>query len=106
MRRLFRAHGALPVVVAFLTASVGAQQTATPIAFSARDVFDLEWVTDQDYRAPSSEAEQFYAALKLRRVPAAMLRIPDASHSIDAKGSNLIAQAMYTIGWFDKYWGK
>jgi len=58
---------------------------------------------EQDYRAPSSEAEQFYTSLKLRRVPAAMLRIPDASHSIDAKGSNLIAQVMYTIGWFDKY---
>ena len=32
-----------------------------------------------------------------------MLRIPDASHSIDAKGSNLIAQVEYTIGWFDRY---
>ena len=61
---------------------------------------------EQDYRAPSSEAEQFYGALKLRKVPTAMLRIPDASHSIDAKGSNLIAKALYTIGWFDKYRAK
>ena len=61
---------------------------------------------EQDFRAPSSEAEQFYGALKLRKVPTAMLRIPDASHSIDAKGSNLIAKAVYTIGWFDKYRGK
>jgi len=61
---------------------------------------------EQDYRATSSEAEQFYTALKLRRIPAAMLRIPDASHGIDAKASNLIAQVMYTIGWFDKYRGK
>jgi len=58
---------------------------------------------EQDYRAPSSEAEQFYGALKLRKIPVAMVRIPDASHSIDAKGSNLIARAVYTIGWFDKY---
>jgi dipeptidyl aminopeptidase/acylaminoacyl peptidase len=61
---------------------------------------------EQDYRAPSSEAEQFYGALKLRKVPTAMLRIPDASHEIDAKGSNLIAKAVYTIGWFDKYRAK
>jgi dipeptidyl aminopeptidase/acylaminoacyl peptidase len=58
---------------------------------------------EQDYRAPSSEAEQFYGALKLRHVPAAMLRIPNASHSIDSKVSNLIAQYVYTIGWFDRY---
>lgn len=61
---------------------------------------------EQDYRAPSSEAEQFYGALKLRKVPTAMLRIPDASHRIDAKGSNLIAKAVYTIGWFDRYRAK
>ena len=47
-----------------------------------------------------------YGALKLRKVPAAMLRIPDASHSIDAKGSNLIARALCTIGWFHNYRGK
>lgn len=58
---------------------------------------------EQDYRTPSSEAEQFYGALKLRKIPAAMLRISDASHDIAAKGSNIIAQAVYTIGWFDRY---
>jgi len=61
---------------------------------------------EEDFRAPSSEAEQFYGALKLRKVPAAMLRIPGASHSLDAKASTLIARAMYTIGWFDKYGGR
>jgi dipeptidyl aminopeptidase/acylaminoacyl peptidase len=61
---------------------------------------------EEDYRASPSEAEQFYGALKLRKVPTAMLRIPDASHRIDAKGSNLIAKAVYTIGWFDKYRAK
>jgi hypothetical protein len=30
----------------------------------------------------------------------------DASHSSDAKGRNLIARAVYTIGWFDKYRAK
>src|ERR1043165_399885 len=36
----------LPVVVAIVTASVGAQQSATSTKFSARDIFDLEWVSD------------------------------------------------------------
>lgn len=61
---------------------------------------------EEDWRTPASEAEQFYGALKIRKVPTAMLRIPDASHGIDAKGSNLIAKAAYTIGWFDKYRSK
>ena len=30
----------------------------------------------EDYRTPSSEAEQFYGALKIRKVPTAMLRTP------------------------------
>jgi dipeptidyl aminopeptidase/acylaminoacyl peptidase len=58
---------------------------------------------EQDVRTPPSEAEQFYSALKLRKIPSAMLRIPDASHSVEAKGSNLVAQFVYTIGWFNRY---
>src|SRR4051812_46665619 len=41
-----RLHSAVPVFVAFVTASAGAQQTATSTKFSARDIFDLEWVSD------------------------------------------------------------
>ena len=58
-----------------------------------------------DYRTPSEEAEQFYEALKIRKVPAAMVRIPDASHEIAAKPSNLIAKVAYILGWFEKYRG-
>ncbi len=58
-----------------------------------------------DYRTPSEEAEQFYTALKLRKVPAAMVRIPDASHDIAARPSNLIAKVAYILGWFAKYRG-
>ncbi|HEU5219623.1 MAG TPA: S9 family peptidase [Gemmatimonadales bacterium] len=56
-----------------------------------------------DWRTPSSEAEQFYGALKLRKVPTAMLRIPDASHGVEEHPSNLIAKAAYIIGWFNRY---
>ncbi len=56
-----------------------------------------------DYRTPSEEAEQFYEGLKLRKVPAAMVRIPDASHEIAGKPSNMMAKVGYILGWFAKY---
>ena len=56
-----------------------------------------------DYRTPSEEVEQFYEALKLRRVPTAMIRVPDASHEIAAKPSNMMAKVAYILGWFERY---
>src|SRR5436305_11413330 len=41
-----RLHRTIPLASAFVTASVGAQQTATSTKFTARDVFNLEWVSD------------------------------------------------------------
>ena len=41
-----RLHRTIPPLVAFVAVSARAQQTATSTKFSARDVFDLEWVTD------------------------------------------------------------
>ena len=37
-------------------------------------------VGGEDYRTPVSEAEQLYSALKLRRVPTALVKVPGASH--------------------------
>ena len=56
-----------------------------------------------DYRTPISETEQHYQALKLRKVPAAMVRIPDASHGIQKRPSNLIAKVAHILGWFERY---
>jgi len=58
---------------------------------------------ESDHRTPSSEAEQFYQALKLRKVDTALMRIPGASHEINARPSNMLAQVLYTIGWFEKH---
>lgn len=58
---------------------------------------------EQDYRTPMSETEQFYAALKLQGVDAAMVRIQGSGHGIAAKPSNLIRKVAYIIGWFEKY---
>ena len=56
-----------------------------------------------DYRTPSSDAEQFYEALKLRKVPSVMVRVPDASHDISEKPSNMMAKVAYILGWFERY---
>ena len=39
---------------------------------------------EADYRTPISETEQYYQALKLRRIDTAMVRIPGAGHGINA----------------------
>ncbi|MDT8341725.1 MAG: S9 family peptidase [Longimicrobiales bacterium] len=56
-----------------------------------------------DYRTPMSETEQYYAALKLRGVPAAMVRIPEASHGIASRPSQLVAKVAHILGWFQRY---
>lgn len=58
---------------------------------------------EADYRTPISESEQYYMALKLRKIDAALVRIPDASHGIAARPSNLIAKVAHILEWFGKY---
>jgi acylaminoacyl-peptidase len=53
-----------------------------------------------DYRTPSSEAEQFYQALRLRKVDTALVRVPNASHDISARPSLMIGKTAYVLGWF------
>ncbi len=58
---------------------------------------------EADYRTPIAESEQFYIALKLRKIDTALVRIPGAPHGIAQRPSNLIAKADNIIAWFDKY---
>lgn len=60
-------------------------------------------VGDNDLRTPIAEAEQFFHALRLRKVPSAMVRIPGASHSIGQRPSQMLAQVLNTIAWFERY---
>jgi len=55
---------------------------------------------EADYRTPSSEAEQFYQALKLRKIDTALVRVPNASHDISARPSLLIDKVAYILAWF------
>ena len=58
---------------------------------------------EKDYRTPMSESEQYYQALKLRKVPAALVRIQGAGHGIAKRPSNLLAKVGYITQWFSKY---
>ncbi len=56
-----------------------------------------------DLRTPPSEAKQLYHALKLRKIETVLVEIPDASHGIANKPSNLISKVMHTLAWFKKF---
>ncbi len=58
---------------------------------------------ETDYRTPISETEQFFAALQLRGVESAMVRVPGASHGIARRPSHLIAKVLYILEWFERH---
>lgn len=59
-----------------------------------------------DYRTPMSESEQYYQALKLLKVDTALVRIPGASHSINNRPSQMVAQVLNSAAWFERYGAK
>jgi acylaminoacyl-peptidase len=59
---------------------------------------------EADYRTPIEESEQYYQALKLRKVDTVMVRIPEASHGgMVSRPSNLIAKVDNILAWFGRY---
>ncbi len=61
-------------------------------------------VGSEDYRTPVSESEQLYAALQIRGVPTALVKVPGASHGgFTARLSQSAAKASAILAWFDRY---
>jgi acylaminoacyl-peptidase len=56
-----------------------------------------------DYRTPLDQSEQFYQALKIRKVDTILVQIPEASHGIVARPSHLIAKVDNILAWFARY---
>ena len=56
---------------------------------------------EEDYRTPISESEQFYHALKLRRIDTMLVRIPGASHAIVKRPSRLMVKVAHILKWFE-----
>jgi dipeptidyl aminopeptidase/acylaminoacyl peptidase len=61
-------------------------------------------VGSDDYRTPVSESEQYYAALQIRGVPTALVKVPGASHGgFTNRPSQSAAKASAILAWFDRY---
>ena len=58
---------------------------------------------EEDMRTPISESEQFYQALKLRKIDAVMVRVPGSFHGIAGKPSRLNAKIDNMLAWFARY---
>ena len=58
---------------------------------------------EEDYRTPMAESEQYFAALQLRGVDSALVRIPGASHGITARPSRLAVKTAYILEWFARH---
>ena len=62
-----------------------------------------------DLRTPMEETEQYYRALKLRKVDTLMVRVADEYHPYNANPPQLrhpssrLYQILYLRGWFEKY---
>jgi dipeptidyl aminopeptidase/acylaminoacyl peptidase len=56
-----------------------------------------------DLRTPISQTEEFYRALKLRKVPTAMIRFNDEWHGTSSRPSNYLRTQLYLESWFERY---
>jgi len=58
---------------------------------------------EKDLRCPQEQTEQFYQALKLRKVPTAMIRLTDGWHSRSLPPTNFIRVQLYLRNWFERF---
>jgi len=56
-----------------------------------------------DLRTPMPQTEQFYSALKLLKVPTAMVRFNNEWHGTSRTPSNFLRTQAYLKYWFEKY---
>ena len=57
----------------------------------------------QDLRTPMPQTEQFYSALKLLKVPTAMVRFNNEWHGTTTTPSNFVRTQLYLRYWFDRF---
>jgi dipeptidyl aminopeptidase/acylaminoacyl peptidase len=63
---------------------------------------------DIDLRTPLEQTEQYYRALKMRKIPTAMVRLADEYHGFNGDfslrhPSNRVSQILFLRAWFDKF---
>jgi dipeptidyl aminopeptidase/acylaminoacyl peptidase len=56
-----------------------------------------------DLRTPMGQTEEYYEALKILKVPTAMVRFNSEWHGTSSTPSNFLRTQLYLRSWFDKY---
>jgi dipeptidyl aminopeptidase/acylaminoacyl peptidase len=56
-----------------------------------------------DLRTPMPQTEEFYEALKYRKVPTAMIRFNEEWHGTSSRPSNFLRTQLYMRSWFQRY---
>jgi dipeptidyl aminopeptidase/acylaminoacyl peptidase len=57
---------------------------------------------EADLRTPMSQSEEYYRALKMRKVETVLVRMPDEFHGW-RRPSHQLAQQLYLMAWFEKF---
>jgi dipeptidyl aminopeptidase/acylaminoacyl peptidase len=58
---------------------------------------------EDDLRTPISQTEEFYQALKVRKIPTAMIRFKNEWHGTSSKPSNFMRSQLYLRSWFERH---
>jgi dipeptidyl aminopeptidase/acylaminoacyl peptidase len=56
-----------------------------------------------DLRTPMGQTEEYYQALKARKVPTALIRFNGEYHGTGSKPSNFMRTQLYLLSWFGRY---
>jgi dipeptidyl aminopeptidase/acylaminoacyl peptidase len=57
----------------------------------------------RDRRTPMPESEQFYRALKLRKIPTGLIQLTDGWHSRNLPPTNFIRVQLHVRSWFERF---
>jgi len=58
-----------------------------------------------DMRTPMPQSEEFYSALKMRGIPAVLLRFENEWHGTSSRPSNWMRTQLYMMSWYNKWGG-
>jgi dipeptidyl aminopeptidase/acylaminoacyl peptidase len=56
-----------------------------------------------DLRTPMSQSEEYYVALKMRGIPAALLRFEGEYHGTSSRPSNWLRTQLYMMSWYNRF---
>jgi dipeptidyl aminopeptidase/acylaminoacyl peptidase len=56
-----------------------------------------------DMRTPMPQSEEYYAALKMRGVPSALIRFEGEYHGTSSKPSNFMRTQLYMMSWYNRW---